>query len=406
MGHYELREKLRRSLARQEALLRGSLVLNPVENFPFPEDIEPTSSPLHGLYNTDKVRPNDAKRDTVHQFAGRDRLAYDSRRIYSAWAEALCAADVSMRLLSGLQAHAAIFMAITKPGDKVLLLPETAGGHMATKGILERLGLEIVEIAINRATLSVDTEATLASLQGKSPGIVFIDRSEGLIYEDFSDLISRVGAPTVYDGSQYLTHILAGHYRHPFEMGADLFISTVHKNFPGPQKALVATRKDDDLWMRVRSGLSAYVSNMHVASTYAAGLTLARSDWLVDYSARMLGNVRSLDQALFDHGVKTVLRSSKEPPTHHIWIGPVDRDTAFSWFKRLERDRIYVNYRLLPYGLGYGLRLGLAAVTRLGLEPSDADKVASFVAQSIKGDESPRRRVRNFAESLWKRDNL
>jgi hypothetical protein len=80
---------LRESLARQDELLRSSLVLNPVENFPFPEDLAVTSSHLHGLYNSDKHRGRAERVATPIQFAGRQQIEIDSRIIYSKWAEAL-----------------------------------------------------------------------------------------------------------------------------------------------------------------------------------------------------------------------------------------------------------------------------------------------------------------------------
>lgn len=379
-------------------------MLNPVENFPFLEDLEPTSGPLHGLYNTDKIRDDDAKRQTFHQFAGRNRIAYDSRRIYVAWAEALGAAEASLRLLSGLQAHAAVFMAATSPGDRVLLLPEIAGGHMATKAILERLSLEVVEMEFDAQQRCVDVEKTLRKIAEFPPDIVFIDRSEGLVYEDFTSLIEHIEAPTIFDCSQYLAQVITGDYLSPFDMGASMLISTVHKNFPGPQKALVASRNQDKLWTKVRSGLSTYVSNMHVTSTYASALTLSRKDWLIDYSSRMLENVMALDNALRRESLPIVTRSPNAPPTHHIWIGPLDRDVAFDWFKRLERSRINVNYRLLPYNIGYGLRLGLPALTRLGLKPDECGSIAEFIREAVdEASPSPKHKVRSFAEMLWSR---
>src|SRR4051794_39887752 len=96
---------LRESLARQERRLRSSLILNPVENVPFEEDLSVVAGPLHGLYNSDKVRARDEQAQTPIQFGGRQALGQDLRAIYAAWADALGAADASLRLLSGLHAH-------------------------------------------------------------------------------------------------------------------------------------------------------------------------------------------------------------------------------------------------------------------------------------------------------------
>src|SRR6478735_6465908 len=273
---HDLIPTLRASLARQEDLLRSTLVLNPVENFPFPDDLAVAAGSLHGLYNTDKLRSRDEQLATDMQFAGRRAIARDSRLAYSAWARALGAADVTLRLLSGLQAHAVLFMSMARPGQQVLQLPVEAGGHMVGAKILERLGLDVTQMVVNERAMCIDMDRTLALCEADPPDFVFVDRSEGLVVEDFSAL-TALGAVSIFDASQYLSNIIADDHPNPFGHGFDLLVSSVHKNFPGPQKALLATREIDERWREVLGGVSSYVSNMHVASTYAATLTLGRT---------------------------------------------------------------------------------------------------------------------------------
>lgn len=99
-------------------------------------------------------------------------------------------------------------------------------------------------------------------------------------------------------------------------------------------------------------------------------------------------------------------RQGNASPSHHIWLKASSREEAFTWFKRLEKRRIYVNYRELPYNLGFGLRLGLAGITRLGLQTSETGSVADLVTAAI-GDRDARqmrRDVRALAEVLWDRE--
>jgi len=403
MGTSELGEHLVRSLARQEQIFRSTLILNPVENIPFAEDLIPAAGFLHGLYNTDKLRTAQQQKDTIIQFSGRRQISRDVRQVYKAWAVALGAADVSMRLLSGLHAHTTIFMASSRPGQKVLLLPESAGGHISTKAILERLGLIVIEMEIDKSKMGVDVEATIAIARTTNPDFIFVDRSEGLVYEDFTDLIRAVDAPAIFDASQYLTNILAGDFENPFGMGFDYIIATLHKNFPGPQRALLAAKEADTKWQEILSAISIYVSNMHVYGIYTAGLALGRDVWLRNYSHQMLRNALRLESELAIRGIDVVRRPSNRPPTHHIWVRSPNRDLAFDHFKSLERARILVNFRKLPYGLGHGLRLGLSAATRIGLKDDHIPELAEILCCIItQGATSGNRaRARKFNEMLW-----
>lgn len=400
-----LATRLRASLGQQERLLRSSLILNPVENVPFEEDLAVVAGPLHGLYNSDKVRTRDERAKSPMQFAGRQALELDSRAIYSAWAAALHAEDVSLRLLSGLHAHIVLFMAMARAGQTVLLLPVEGGGHVSGPAILDRLGLRVVEMVVNEAELCVDIDRTLELCADPPPDFILVDRSEGLVFEDFSALAGVARSLTVFDVSQYLTNVICGDHPNPFDWGFDLLISSVHKNFPGPQKALLATRQADERWKEILGGVSTYVSNMHTTSIYAAGLTLARTEWLSDYSRRMLNVTVRLEAELAERGVPVVRRRTDLPPTHHIWIREADREQAFSSYERLEQCLILTNFRMLPYSLGYGLRLGLSAAVRLGLTEEDAPELAELIADvrrdgpttALKG------RARTFSQTLWSR---
>ena len=362
---------------------------------------------LHGLYNSDKHRARAQRLETPIQFAGREPMERDSRTIYSAWADAVGAADATLRALSGLHAHIVLFMAMSRPGQTVMLLPVRAGGHLSGEAILERLGLQVIDMVVDDEGMRVDIDATLERCADRKPDFIFVDRSEGLTFEDFRPLVTDADAICVFDGSQYLSNIIAGDYPNPFNWGFDLEVASLHKNFPGPQKALIATRRQDEAWGRILGGLSNFVSNMHMASTYAAGLTLSREGWLAEYSKNMLDVAVALEHELHDHDVPVVKRSSELLPTHHIWIREADRERAFTSYERLEQCLIMTNFRVLPYSLGYGLRLGVSAAVRLGMTTEDVPRLAELIAQIRCDGATPslRREAGSFSRELWERNS-
>ncbi len=365
-------------------MFASSIVLTPVDSLPFCLADRDHTAFLHGLYLTDKVRDRQTALNTAIQFAGRRAAAEDIDSIHQLLAGKLGAAKASLRLLAGLQAHAATFMSIAEIGQSVMLLPEVAGGHFNSHAILERLGLRTIDMPVDTRHFCIDAEATLDLVRREQPDFLFVDRSEGLRYEDFS-FIGKIGGPTkVFDASQYLTQIILGRYVNPFEWGFDLMLFTLHKSFPGPQKAGIASREDDELWARLVKGLSTLVSSSHAENSYLTGLALLRHRWLDTYAQRLLDTAVALENELaqFDLPVVARDRQGREdwPATHHIWLRSPSREAAFALYEELSEVGVLTNYRKLPYGIGYGLRLGTAFSAVAGIDPSHAGEIAEIVA--------------------------
>ena len=380
-------------------------MLTPVDSLPFMLADREHTGFLHGLYLTDKERGREARMNAVVQFGGRDQAAHDLAAINRLIARACGAAEGSFRLLSGLHAHTATFMSIGAIGQTVMLLPEEAGGHFCTHAILQRLGMRTVDLPTDAERMCIDRPATLALVERIRPDFVFVDRSEGLRYEDFAFVGELAGPTTIFDASQYLTPILTGRYANPLRWGFDLMLFSLHKNFPGPQKAGIVSRHPGELWTRLVAGLSTLVSSSHAENTYLAGLTLLRKDWLERYVVRLLSTAAGLEGALAERGVAVVPAASQGDPewpaTHHLWVRCADRDQAFARYEQLTKVNIHTNYRKLPYDLGYGLRLGTAFSAAAGIDTHHVETLADLVATAIGGgaSESLTARVADLAHA-------
>ena len=383
-NRYDFAMQLQNKVQTRNLDIENTLILNPVENMPPADILEPCRSNFHGLYNTDTQRDKEGKFNSKLQFSGRNLITDDISTVYEQWAELLGASELSMRLLSGLHAHTVVFMALSNIGDKVMLLPEKAGGHVSGKAILQRLGLQVFDIPIDEKNMRVDKQQCLKDISDINPDFIFIDRSEGLIYEDFSWVKEIDNCCKIFDASQYLTNIICNDYKNPFDMGFDMILSTMHKNLPGPQRALICSKEDTSQWSRLRKGISTYVSNMHFFTIYSAGLLLGHMDELRQLSSSMLKNAAVLDNELENNNIPIIHRIplDNEPITHHCWIQPLTREKAFDLFLVLERLGILTNYRLLPYNIGYGLRLGLSGATVSGLNETTIPELARIIAEA------------------------
>lgn len=395
---------LRNSILEQEEKFKNTLILNPVENIPFSDILPPCASYMHGLYNTDTVRDYSKKLGSKLQFSGRDKITEDIQKIYEAWSELIKAKCISMRLLSGLHAHTVLFMGLTSIGDRVMVLPEKAGGHMSGRAILERLGLVIKDIPYCIIEKRVDQEQCVALMDEFKPDILFLDRSEGLVYEDFTWLCNKCHCYKIFDASQYLTNIICKDYKNPFDMGFDLIISTLHKNLPGPQRAMLCSRINDVSWQKLKSKISTYVSNMHVFSIYSAGLILEHMEELQYLSRNMIDSAILLEEVLVQHGVPVITRPSNAMATHHCWIKPESQQDAFDFFLTLERLGLLTNYRLLPYDLGYGIRLGLSGAIQSGLRLSDIPELGILIATGYHEGYSPDL-MKSVTQFIWRIKN-
>lgn len=357
------------------------LILNPVENLPCLFDIK-TPNELKGLYVSDKLKTEKIVQNSKIAFSGRDSVNIEIRNIYQRWSNQLNVKHLSMRLLSGLHAHIILFMGLGKIGDTILLLPETAGGHYATKQILDRLGYYVVEMIPDMENYCVDITKTQKLISQVKPDLMFVDRSEGLYYEDFSTLLSNLPytCGTIFDASQYLTNILEKDFISPFDMGFDIMMSTLHKNFPGPQKALVCSKDDNLYWDRIENAMSDYVSNLHVENIILAGEILKKEEILKKYSSSMLYNSKLLEQYLLEFQLPVVPRLENKEHTHHLWLTFTDKQKAYYFYKKLETCGILVNYRKLPYNLGMGIRMGTSAATLQGINYNNLQELSQLIA--------------------------
>lgn len=157
---------------------KTNLILNPAENLPF-LFAQNSNSQIEGLYISDKIRNENQKASASILFSGRANLSLEINRIYQKWADLLHADALSMRLLSGLHTHIITFMGIGNTGDTVLLLPTEAGGHYATKAILERLGYKVLDMAVDYQNYSVDHVETLKIINQYKPKLYSLNHGFG-----------------------------------------------------------------------------------------------------------------------------------------------------------------------------------------------------------------------------------
>lgn len=362
----------------------SSLILNPTENVPFIYDIENTNF-FAGLYVSERFK--DVNDKVI--FAGRNEYIEFFQYIKKEWSKKLKAYDVDLKSLSGLNAHLILFLCILKPGDKIILLPEIAGGHFATEEILKNIGAITYQMVPNYEKLGVDVSKTMKLIESEKIDYVFVDRSEGLYYEDFSWLKDCTQCYKIFDASQYISSILCEHFMNPFDMGFDMIITTLHKNYPGPQKGLIAVKNADVVWEQYLAHAKTYISNTHPKAIADSLLPLMYKEQFNKYCETCNSCVSELEKLLFDYNVPIVRRSDEQTPTHHLWILCPDKYKSYQYYLKLESIGLLTNYRLLPYNLGYGLRIGLNAAVLCGLKKKHIPKLAKIMSDAYHNDITP-----------------
>jgi glycine/serine hydroxymethyltransferase len=363
-----------------------TLTMIPAENALPPPARIPLSGDLYGRYMFDE--DPDPEAGDWRFPAAKDAAELETRIAVPLLRHLGRVAHVNLRPLSGLQAMELVLAAFGgQPGDRVIVVAARNGGHYATASVARRVGL--LPVAVSGPTPHhLDLDELARACATERPTLVYIDQCHGLIPFDIKAIVTTVRehAPTALvhaDMSHWLGLIFGDAIPNPLAQGADSFGGSTHKSFPGPQKGVVLTN-NPSLADRLRAQQPDVISSHHFGAVAALALTLAAFvDHARDYAATVVTNTRTLGKHLAAGFLDVVGEEFGYSAGHQLWVRTADRLPARHAADRLYHAGIRVNWLTdLPLPQP-ALRLGLAEVTWLGLQPHDMAELGDIICTAL-----------------------
>lgn len=320
---------------------------------------------------------------------------------------------VDVRPISGVVANLVAYTAFTNPGDRMMCLSITTGGHISmgkkkfwgTAGTVH--GLKVVYFPYDEENLNIDVDLTKKEVRrltkkGKSIKMFLCGASVFPFphpVRDIREIANEIGATVVYDGAHVTGLIAGGQFQDPLREGADCFTMSTHKTLPGPQGGAVASW-DKYAETLKKAAFPAMLSNHHLH--HVAGKAIAFAEMLKfgkEYTEQIIKNAKALGQALYERGFKVLGEKQGFTKSHVVLIDITNTPLGDGGTveKQVEGANIIINRNLLPYDIRMGrhykkpggIRLGTSEVTRLGMKEGEMEEIAEFIKKIVMDKKNP-----------------
>ena len=293
---------------------------------------------------------------------------------------------------SGANANTAAFMAMLKPGDKILGMSLKEGGHLTHGTSVNFSGkfYQALEYGVDdRGFLDYDAVERIAKQE--KPQLIIAGASAYpriIDFKRFRDIADSVNAYLLVDMAHIAGLIAAGLHPSPLPY-ADIVTSTTHKTLGGPRGGIILSN-NEDLFKKIDSAIfpgSQGGPLMHVIAAKAVCFGEVLTQEFKDYQAQVVKNANILAETLVKEGIEIV---SGGTDNHLILIslvkfGITGKDLA----NLLDQYKITVNKNGIPKDpqspfVTSGIRVGTPAMTRRGFKDKDFEDLAFLIARFIK----------------------
>jgi len=292
---------------------------------------------------------------------------------------------------SGSQANMAAYLTAAKPGDTILGMNLSHGGHLTHGHPLSFSGkdFKVVAYGVRQEDERIDYDELARLAREHRPKIIIAGASAYVREIDFSrfgEVAKETGAALVCDIAHIAGLVIAGLHNSPVPH-APFVTSTTHKTLRGPRGGLVLCRSEfaKDLDRNVFPGLQGGPLE-HVIAAKAVAFGEAATPEFADYQRRIVENAKALAAALARRGFRLV---SGGTDNHMMLVdvgakGISGKDAE----KALDRVRITVNKNTIPFDtrpplVASGVRLGTPAVTSRGMGPAEMDTIADCIGRTL-----------------------
>ncbi|HEX5432172.1 MAG TPA: serine hydroxymethyltransferase [Bryobacteraceae bacterium] len=292
---------------------------------------------------------------------------------------------------SGSQANQAAYAAVLQPGDTVLGMNLSHGGHLTHGHHLNFSGktYHIVPYGVRRDTEQIDYEELARLAAEHKPKLIIAGGSayaRTLDFARFRAIADSVGGLLLVDMAHFSGLVAAGLHPNPCEY-ADIVTSTTHKTLRGPRAGMILAKEkyaaaiDRSVFPGMQGG-----PLVHIIAAKAVCFRQAMTSEFVDYQRQVLANAKALAAGLAEAGCRVV---SGGTDTHLLLVDVFakgvrgkDAETA------LDRAYITANKNAIPFDTNpplnpSGMRFGSPAVTTRGFREAEMREVAGLIVQVL-----------------------
>ncbi|MGB2696473.1 MAG: serine hydroxymethyltransferase [Candidatus Zixiibacteriota bacterium] len=314
---------------------------------------------------------------------------------------------------SGSQANMGVYFAVMKPGDTMLGLDLSHGGHLTHGHPVNFSGkfFNVVPYGVDKETEVIDYNELMKIAKEAKPKMIVGGASaypRELDFAKFREVADEVGALLMVDIAHIAGLIVAGVHQSPVPY-ADFVTTTTHKTLRGPRGGMIMCKKKyaKDLDREIMPGIQGGPL-MHIIAAKAVAFKEAMSPEFKEYQHQIVKNAKTLAQELVNYGHHVV---SGGTDTHLMLVSFIGKNmTGKVVEEALEKAGITVNKNTVPFDpqkpfVTSGIRIGTPALTTRGMKEPEMKKVASFIHEVISniGDEEVYQKVRKEVLELCQR---
>lgn len=302
---------------------------------------------------------------------------------------------------SGAPANLAVYSALLNPGDVVLGMDLSHGGHL-THGHPMTLPAKIYKFVTykmkNPDTGEIDYEDLRKQALQYKPKIIlagFSAYSRTLDYKKFVEIANEVGAITMADMAHIAGLIAGGVLRNPFLDGFDIITSTTHKTLRGPRGGIILTRENEEIAKKIDKAIFPGIQggpHMHIIAAKAVAFGEAMTPKYKNYAKQILKNAKAMEKVFHKNKIRMIGGGTD----NHLILADVFGSLGVTGKEAqtvLDEVGITLNMNSIAGDTRKpldpsGIRFGTPAITTRGFKERECAYVAELMIKTLKNKDN------------------
>ena len=302
------------------------------------------------------------------------------------------AAMANVQPHSGAQANFAVFLTLLKPGDTIMGMDLSHGGHLTHGSPVNVSGkwFKVVQYGVNQATEQLDFDQIRELALKERPKLIICGYSaypRTIDFAKFREIADEVGAYLLADIAHIAGLVATGHHPNPVPH-CDVVTTTTHKTLRGPRGGLILTR-DPELGKKLNKSVFPGTQGgplEHVIAAKAVAFGEALQPEFKSYSGQVIANAQAMAEAFKARDIKLV----SDGTDNHLIL--VDLRSIGMTGKKADalvsQVNITANKNTVPFDpespfVTSGLRLGSPAMTTRGMGTTEFQEIANIIADKL-----------------------